>query len=221
MNDNESRGEPQARNRDAAADKQALRRAMRSRRRELAADARARASATICEKLWLRTDVGAIAGSDGCSSPLAVYLASPDEIDLSPFIRKMLDAKATVVAPRWNGTTYELAKVKGLGADHVRKGPMGILEPKDADIVPPQTVAIWIVPGLAFTQDGTRLGYGGGWYDRLLAAAEGPKTLIGVAHSFQIVDALPTEPHDVKLSVVLDDSAEGSQPSDNFAIMAP
>ena len=203
MDDNERRGEPPAHDRDDAADKQALRKAMRSRRRALTADARAWASATICEKLWRRADVGAVADSDGSGPPLAVYLASPDEIDLSPFIRKMLAAKATVVAPRWNGTTYELAKVKGLGTDHMRKGPMGILEPKDADIVPPQTVAIWIVPGLAFTPDGKRLGYGGGWYDRLLAAAKGPKTLIGVAHSFQIVDALPTEPHDVKLSVVL------------------
>ena len=60
----------------------------------------------------------------------------------------------------------------------------------------------WLIPGLAFTRDGGRLGYGGGWYDRLLkrAAKRAPK--IGIAHGFQIVDELPTEPHDIRLTLV-------------------
>ena len=49
------------------------------------------------------------------------------------------------------------------------RGPMNILEPAEADIVKPADVEVWVIPGLAFTKDGKRLGYGGGWYDRLLA----------------------------------------------------
>ena len=49
------------------------------------------------------------------------------------------------------------------------RGPMNILEPAEADIVKPADVEVWVIPGLAFTKDGKRLGYGDGWYDRLLA----------------------------------------------------
>ena len=83
---------------------------------------------------------------------------------------------------------------------------MGIMEPVDAEIVPAKEVYGWIVPGLAFTRDGRRLGYGGGWYDRLLADAPKDAVKLGVAHSFQIVEDLPTEPHDIRLAAVVDDS---------------
>ena len=76
---------------------------------------------------------------------------------------------------------------------------MNILEPAEAEIVSPLEVAAWIVPGLAFTRDGRRLGYGGGWYDRLLASARKGSLKIGVAHEFQVVEDLPHEPHDIRL----------------------
>ena len=82
---------------------------------------------------------------------------------------------------------------------------MGILEPAGAEIVPPKDVGTWLVPGLAFTRDGKRLGYGGGWYDRLLAEASEDAPKYGIAHAFQILDDLPSEPHDILLSGVVDD----------------
>ena len=172
-----------------------IRRAMRERRRALTSAERTSASEIVCSKL-VALDF---------HSPIAAYLASPLEIDLSPFICKMLTTDANVVAPRWNGETYELAVVKGLGEAHLREGPMGILEPVEAEIVPPSKVGEWLVPGLAFTRDGKRLGYGGGWYDRLLAEAPKDARKIGIAHAFQIVDNLPSEPHDMRLTEIIDD----------------
>jgi 5-formyltetrahydrofolate cyclo-ligase len=116
----------------------------------------------------------------------------------------MLARDVTVVSPRWNGETYELAKLKGLSERHLRRGPMNILEPAEAELVEPSDIAVWIVPGLVFTQDGKRIGYGGGWYDRLLAGAKS-SVKIGVAHEFQIVDDLPHEPHDIQLTCVVTD----------------
>ena len=182
-----------------------LRREMKARRKGMAADEKAAADAAICEKLKARCDIGVMADTLNFVGALAVYLASPDEINIDPFIEYMLRAGVEVVAPRWNGETYELAKLKGLDEKNLRRGPMGIREPVDADIVEPKEVDAWIIPGLAFTRGGKRLGYGGGWYDRFLASAPKGAAKIGVAYSFQIVDDLPVEPHDILLTDVVDD----------------
>ena len=180
--------------------KDAVRRQMRARRKALTPEERERAAKAVCAKLRSDDAIAEAADPLEGGGAIAVYLASPDEIDLSDLILELLKCKATVVAPRWNGETYELAKVKGLSDADLRRGPMNILEPAEADIVPPAEVEVWIVPGLAFTKDGKRLGYGGGWYDRLLASASKWSNKIGVAHEFQIVDDLPAEPHDIPLT---------------------
>ena len=187
-------------------DKDEIRAAMKARRRALTPEERRAASEIICAKLAADSDIALRVDPLDGGSPIAVYLASSQEIDLSPFIRKMLAMGGRVVAPRWNGETYELAVLKGLDEAHLRKGPMGILEPAEAEIVPPKEVKAWLVPGLAFTRNGKRLGYGGGWYDRLLAEAPKNAVKLGIAHVFQVVDDLPSEPHDVELTDVIDDS---------------
>ena len=184
-----------------AEEKRALRAEMRRRRREVSADERKRVSADICGSLLSDAEISSRLAAEGAS--VAVYMASPYEIDLSSFIRTMHERGVRVVAPRWNGDTYELAQVKGLDEDSLRKGPMGILESVD----PPQkglqeSPCAWIVPGLAFTPDGKRLGYGGGWYDRMLADASPDTFLVGVAYPFQIVVDIPHEPHDILLDKV-------------------
>ena len=60
-----------------------------------------------------------------------------------------------------------------------------------------------LLPGLAFTKEGERLGYGGGYYDRYLADCKERPFLMGLAFSCQIADALPSEPHDIQLDELL------------------
>ena len=74
----------------------------------------------------------------------------------------------------------------------------------EADVDPTWPDVV-IVPGLAFTAAGDRLGQGGGWYDRFLSDARPDCVAIGVCFNEQIVDALPTEPHDVTMDVVVTD----------------
>ena len=176
---------------------------MRERRRTLTPEERTAASEIICAKLAADSDIDLRVDPFDGWSPIAVYLASSQEIDLSPFISKILATGVKVVAPRWNGETYELAVLKGLDEAHLRQGPMGILEPAEAEIVSPKEVEVWLVPGLAFTRNGKRLGYGGGWYDRLLADAPKVSLKVGIAHAFQVADDLPSEPHDILLSKVV------------------
>mgnify|MGYP003436159159 CR=1 FL=1 len=71
--------------------------------------------------------------------------------------------------------------------------------------VDPSWPDVVIAPGLAFTAARERLGQGGGWYDRFLADARADCTVIGVCFIEQLVDALPTEPHDISMDVVVTD----------------
>ena len=173
-----------------------LRRAMKAHRSSLSVGAKTVADAEICKKLMARLDI---------VSPVAVYLASAAEITIDSFISYLLEKGFVVVSPRWNGETYELARLKGLDEKQVRGGPMNIREPVDADIVSPDAVNAWIVPGLAFTKTGKRLGYGGGWYDRFLAASSKTSIKVGIAYSFQVLDDLPNESHDIVVTDVLTD----------------
>ena len=171
--------------------KSEIRAKMRKMRKAVSAAERAATSRAICAKL-LEMELGDV---------VAVYLASADEIDLTSFIEAALKRGTRLVAPRWTGETYELADLRGLSPSDLRPGPHGILEPvvSRAEAAPTS----WLVPGLAFTRDGRRLGYGGGWYDRLMADAPASAKKVGVAYSFQVVENLPHEPHDILLTEVI------------------
>ncbi len=75
------------------------------------------------------------------------------------------------------------------------------------DLIDPGWPDVVIVPGVAFTRDGDRLGQGGGWYDRFLPQIRSDCTTIGVCFEPQVLASLPTEPHDVRLDCVVSDVA--------------
>jgi len=63
-----------------------------------------------------------------------------------------------------------------------------------------------IVPGLAFTAAGERLGQGGGWYDRFLAHVRDDCATVGVCFTDQVLDSVPTDAHDVRVDHVVTDA---------------
>ena len=79
---------------------------------------------------------------------------------------------------------------------------MGIPEPVADTPVAEDTTALVLMPGLAFTKQGDRMGYGGGFYDRFLAEEPNHPTL-ALCYEFQIVDNLPTEEFDIPVDTVL------------------
>ena len=102
---------------------------------------------------------------------------------------------------------YCYYKVKGQNMDFFEVKSLEELEPGYFNIPePPETTPapkgdLIIVPGVAFSKKGERLGYGGGFYDRFL---EHHKVYtIGVAYDFQIMNSLPTEEHDRKLNEII------------------
>jgi len=104
-----------------------------------------------------------------------------------------------VTEPR-NKSLY-LVEIKGL--DNLVPGHYGILEPP-LDQRSPRVESGWdliVVPGVAFDHLGHRLGFGKGYYDRLLAEVQVPK--IALAFSFQVVEPFETLPHDVDMDLIL------------------
>jgi len=76
---------------------------------------------------------------------------------------------------------------------------------KDDDVAVTAPLEIVLVPGLAFTRDGGRLGRGGGFFDRFLHRRAALAISVGVCFAFQILESLPLEAHDARLDLVVSD----------------
>jgi 5-formyltetrahydrofolate cyclo-ligase len=127
------------------------------------------------------------------AATVMAYVAITGEPDTDALFARLAADGKVLALPRAVGTMLEPA----LLGDGLVAGPHGVAEPSGASVA----VDLVVVPGLAFTPDGWRLGRGGGHYDRFLATCAVPA--IGVCFAEQLVDALPVEPHDVRLSRVL------------------
>ena len=99
--------------------------------------------------------------------------------------------------------TLEMREVTDLEKDLVA-GVWGIREPAPSrPIRSLATIDFLLVPGVAFTAAGARLGYGGGYYDRLMGSLDTHVPRIAAAFDLQLVNALPESPHDQRVQAVI------------------
>ena len=132
-----------------------------------------------------------------------VYLALELEVDTRPIVDTLIGDGKQVLIPRLVAGR-QMRAVAFPGWHELRPGPMGILSPRDQTAFAGPVDAV-LVPGLAFSACGTRLGYGGGFYDGWLGAH--PQSLrIALAFDAQIFDTLPREPHDVTMTHIITQS---------------
>ena len=85
----------------------------------------------------------------------------------------------------------------------LQEGFKGIMEPQGGRVVTPQKGDLMLLPGLAFSWQGDRLGYGGGYYDRYLAICREPPYKIGLCYPCQILPELPREEYDIGVDEIL------------------
>lgn len=145
------------------------------------------------------------------ASILIGFMPMECEPNILPLLTHWIESGRTLLLPSFVQSTgnYGLAEVRGFGEQYLIKGKYGILEPceKIPRQLPPYTFpkpAIWLVPGIAFARNGLRLGRGGGYYDRLLAASTGVK--IGVCFSCQLAESIPSTRQDVVMDYTLTES---------------
>lgn len=115
-------------------------------------------------------------------------------------IRRALASGKRVVLPKVKGKELELFEIRNLDSD-VSPGAWGIPEPRGSALVRLDELDVIIVPGAAFDARGNRLGYGAGFYDKLLSAFK--KLTIAVAFEEQIVPKVPADPHDVPVQKIV------------------
>ncbi|MEX2104238.1 MAG: 5-formyltetrahydrofolate cyclo-ligase [Bacilli bacterium] len=124
-----------------------------------------------------------------------------DEVDLWSVMDHSWQMGKTILLPKMTKDTNALDLFEVDNKKQLKPGQWGILEPDPTQTQPidPKRVSLVIMPGVAFDRHGNRLGYGKGFYDRLLMRIPHHVKRIAVAYHCQLIDEVPTEPHDKKL----------------------
>lgn len=139
------------------------------------------------------------------ASQILTYVSMDNEVDTHLLIRNLLAQGRGVLVPiaRKNGT-LKWSSLKSL--DDLGPGAFGVPEPRPDQrrIVEPTRDALVIVPCVAFTPSGHRLGHGQGYFDRFLTQHR--DTTVGLAFETQKIEHLPVEEHDIPLDIVLTES---------------
>ncbi|HEY2761407.1 MAG TPA: 5-formyltetrahydrofolate cyclo-ligase [Pirellulales bacterium] len=129
-----------------------------------------------------------------------VYASTADEIDTHDLIRELLARGDVVAVPRVVGQGQMIAQ-QIHAFDELRLSEFGILAPAPGQPYVDQ-IDVCVCPGLAFSEDGHRLGSGGGYYDRFLAARQ-PRLAIGLAAEILVRPELPIELHDRPMDYIV------------------
>jgi 5-formyltetrahydrofolate cyclo-ligase len=132
---------------------------------------------------------------------VAGYWRIKDEMDCQPILVRLMDALQPVCLPVVLGDDQPLSLRLWEPHAPLYEAGFGTLAP--AEFAPAVEPDVIIMPLLGFDARGTRLGYGGGYYDRTLERLGKRPRLIGLAFASQEIDMIPRELHDVPLDVVV------------------
>ena len=138
---------------------------------------------------------------------IMVYIPFRSELQLWPFIEWCWEQQITIIVPKCEVATHTMQLYPLYNKEQLRLGAYHILEPNSEQLSPIDTIPeAVIVPGLAYTKDGSRLGYGGGYYDRfyeLMGQQEQQITWIGIGYVQQVTDHIPMDQFDIKLNILI------------------
>lgn len=133
----------------------------------------------------------------GCTS-IFIYLDFNNEVETRKIIEHALSNDKKVYLPRVENENMITVSIKNL--KELKESKFKILEPiGKAEEIKDDTLVI--LPGVAFSERGERIGYGGGFYDRFLDGRH--NTLIALAYECQMYKSLPVELHDIKIPIIV------------------
>jgi 5-formyltetrahydrofolate cyclo-ligase len=134
---------------------------------------------------------------------IAITISKGKEIDTIPIIKQAWSEGKTVSVPKCDPTTKSMAFRQITSFSQLESVYFGLLEPIETvtSEVNKSDMDIIIVPGICFSKNGYRIGYGGGYYDRYLQHVSA--LTVSLAYCFQVVDSLPIEEHDVPVQMII------------------
>ena len=173
-------------------DKQALRKRVREELKRLNNEQKA------IEASWIHQKVMTLDALKEAQT-VALFASLPDEPSTEQLLKE-ISARCKVVIPRIIGEQMEFLPYV---PEKTSCGAYNIMEPTDGRAVHPAEIDVAIVPGVAFTSDGIRMGRGKGFYDRYMSENSFRALKIGICFSCQVVEYIPYEKHDIKMDMVI------------------
>ena len=174
--------------------KDILRESMRKKRRLLPPDFIQQSSDKIKDTVLSLKDIKN-------AQLIMVYLSAFKEPDTFNLISELLDSGKEICVPITDMDTFTITPARLVSLDNLTRGAYGISEPKEFISVPTSEIDVALIPGIAFTASGDRLGFGKGYYDRFLKNFNGTK--IGIGYDFQITDKIPSDEHDIGMDMII------------------
>ena len=183
-----------------------IRKYIRAERKKKTLEQFCKWSAEICNQLLTNPVVNH-------ADTIAAYYPLPDEPDIRPLIQKLYQQGKTILLPHVINDTemtffpYEGEKELIEGAFHIMESKIKVTSYKEK-----YGKILFLIPGMAFTTNGKRLGRGKGYYDRFLANVEYDKLKvsnistiykIGICYPYQVLDDIPIEKNDILMDEVI------------------
>ncbi len=169
-----------------------LRREVRRRFLATTADDRCRWSEALCQALWQDAKIE----RGRC---IMAFYPMWDEVDIRPFLDEALRREKVVLLPEV--ADEESMFLREYVAGDMTRGLFGTMNSTGRVMEDYERIDVVLVPGVAFTRDGRRLGRGKGFYDRFLLRVKGAYKR-GVCFPFQVVDDMVCEERDVRMDYV-------------------
>ena len=169
-------------------------------RKQIRAQKRAMTEAQIVEKSEKLGQLFLASQAYQQAKTIYGYLPYNQEVRTTAMLQQALADGKRVAVPKCYGEEMRFIYLTDLS--RVEKGYCNIPEPIEDGPIADDPTALVLMPGLAFTEAGLRMGYGGGFYDKFLAAEPNHPTL-ALCYDFQMVDYIPTEEYDVPVDTVL------------------
>lgn len=133
---------------------------------------------------------------------VALYRASGGEIPVDELAKALIKKGIRVCFPKVEDGAMNFYYCPSLEDKYFEEGAYNILEPASGlEKAEPEDIDIAVIPAIAYNEEGTRLGQGGGYYDRFFAQTEA--LLVGVCYDFQICSELPFDEHDLTVDILL------------------
>lgn len=141
------------------------------------------------------------------SKSLLLYYPFRSEIDTTIIIKRALGDGKKVILPRVGPGGLELFFIGDLSIQ-LEKGSYGIMEPVPGSCITAKLtdIDLIVVPGVGFDKNLNRLGYGGGFYDRLLQKITTEVKKISLCFEMQISEKIPVSEHDIKVDLLITES---------------